>query len=137
MTRKNSWKWSIYPQLHGKVSSLLEESDLHFQFYDVDNDESCIKTYDTNVMGSTCNNRKCGTNGWLSKRITITIRMYEGARYNARVYSQYYKACNSPSRPHLDGNSIELAPPHYSGQFSGEHETDLYEGCKAGHYIRG
>jgi hypothetical protein len=148
MPRTNSWKWSMYPQLHRKVSRLLSKENLRFRFHNADDDSTCIKSYDTKVMGRfVCNNHKCATNGWSSKKITITIRMYNNKRYNARVYNQHCKACNSTSRPFLDEKSyadrvayrikkwsgIKLDPPHYSGEFTGEHERDLCEGCKAGH----
>ncbi|KAF4455862.1 hypothetical protein F53441_1894 [Fusarium austroafricanum] len=141
MPRINSWRWSMYPQLHRKVSPLLSKDNLRFRFHNVDDDSTCIKSYDTNVMGRfVCNNRKCANNGWSSKKIAITIRMYDNERYNARVYNQHCKACNSASRPFLDEKSyadrvayrikkwsgIKLDPPHYSGEFTGEHEKDLF-----------
>ncbi|KAI3567863.1 zinc-binding domain-containing protein [Fusarium oxysporum f. sp. albedinis] len=106
MPRINSWRWSMCPQLHRKVSPLLSKDNLRFKFHNVDDDSTCIKSYDTNVMGRfVCNNRKCATNGWSSKKIAITIRMYDNERYNVRVYNQHCKACNSTSRPLLDEKS--------------------------------
>lgn len=148
MPRNNSWKWSIYPKLHANVSRLLKKADLQFEFNDVDDDKTCTEAYDTNVMGKfTCNNHKCNCNGWSSKKIAITIRMYQDKRYNARVYSQHCKACNTPSRPYLDTesyadrvayrikkwNGVDVDPPPFSRNSGGKHETDLCEGCKAGH----
>ena len=78
---KSDQKWSIYQNLHDDVSRLLEENDLYFDFHANDNAKSCINTYDTNIMGRfVCPNSKCGTNGWSSKKIAITIRMYPGAQ---------------------------------------------------------
>jgi hypothetical protein len=93
------------------------------------------------------NNLKGATKGWSSKKIALTIRMYDNERYDARVYNQYCKVCNNTSRPFLDEKSyadrvayrikkwdgIKLVPPHYPGEFTGEHERDTCEGCKAGH----
>jgi len=138
---------SMYPSLHDGVSSLLEDEDLHFDFYNKDA-EACTRTYDTTVMGRfICRNRACSSPGWSSKIIAITIRMYTGARYNARVYHQRCRRCNSLSRPILDDSyakrvayrlkkwsGVEMDLPQYSGQTNkGPHNKDLCEGCKAGH----
>ena len=148
---KSDRRWSIYPALHDDVSRLLEEDNLHFNFHENDNAESCIKQYDTNIMGRfTCRSRACGScsNGWSSKKIAITIRMYARGRYNARVYHQRCLKCNSLSKPRLDDSyaervafrikkwcGIEMDGPHYhSGQKSkGPHRSSLCEGCKNGH----
>ena len=139
--------WSMYPTLHDDVSSLLEEDNLHFDFYPHDNNKTCTKSYDTNIMGRfTCYNHACKSNGWSSKRIAITIRMYPGAQYNARVYNQRCQACNSLGEPRLDGSyadrvayrlkkwcGIQMDQPNYSGKSKGPHQEDLCEGCKNGH----
>ena len=140
-------KWSIYQTLHDDVSRLLEENDVHFDFHENDDTETCIKKYDTNIMGRfICRNRTCVTDGWSSKRIAITIRMYPGAQYNARVYNQRCRGCNRLGEPHLDGSyaervayrlkkwcGIEMDRPVYSGQSKGPHQSDLCEGCRDGH----
>ena len=78
--------WSMYPSHHNAVSHLLEEHALSFDFHE-DDDNTCEKEYDTNIMGwFTCHNCGCLTRGWLSKMIAITICMYPGAEYNVRVY---------------------------------------------------
>lgn len=137
---------SMYPKLHDDVSRLLEEDDLYFHFHEVDDDKGPIKNYDTTVMGRfLCRNRKCASNGWSSKKIAITIRMYPGDKYNARVYHQRCKSCNYLSRPLLDDsyadrvayrikkwNGIRLDIPFYSGESKGPHNRHLCEGCKAG-----
>lgn len=136
----------MYPKLHDDVSRLLEEDDLYFHFHEVDDDKGPIKNYDTTVMGRfLCRNRKCASNGWSSKKIAITIRMYPGDKYNARVYHQRCKSCNYLSRPLLDDsyadrvayrikkwNGIRLDIPFYSGESKGPHNRHLCEGCKAG-----
>ncbi len=140
--------WSMYPDLHDDVSRLLEEDDLSFDFHDYDDSGSATKDYDTNIMGRfICGNRACGSNGWSSKKIAITIRMYNGARYNARVYNQRCRACNSLGKPRLDvGSYAERVAyrlkkwrgknpnrPIYSSKSKGPHEKNLCEGCKNGH----
>ena len=148
---KSQQKWSMHPALHDNVSLLLEEDDLYFDFHRNDDSASCTKQYETNVTGRfVCHNRACGSTGWSSKKIAITIRMYAGARYNARVYHQRCEKCNGLSKPRLDDSyaervvyrikkwcGIEMDRPHYSGQSRGPHQSDLCEGCKDGHCGQG
>ena len=146
-TRQAEKPWSMYPTSHDTVSALLEEHDLIFTFHD-DDDSDCDEEYDTNIMGRfKCQNRACPTRGWSSKLIAITIRMYYGERYNARVYHQRCRACNTLSKPELDKSyaervayrlkkwsGVELERPHYSGvQSRAPHERELCEGCRNGH----
>lgn len=144
-------KWSMFPLMHDKVSSLLEVEDLHFTFHDRDDDIHCVETYDTSIMGRfRCYNQKCRSDGWPSKQIAITIRMYQGQRYNARVYCQHCISCNFLSKPILDDSyaervayrlkkwcGVELERPAFSGQSKGPHAEKLCEGCKAGHCSKG
>lgn len=139
--------WSMYPEIHDNVSSLLEDDGLFFDFQKVDDSVSSIMDYDTHIMGRfNCHNDKCFSNGWSSKKIAITIRMYSGNKYNARVYHQSCKGCNWISRPELDDSYAEriayrlkkwcgivVEPPPHSGQSSGPHQRALCEGCKSGH----
>ena len=140
-------RWSLYPRLHGKVARLLKEEGLKFKFYNVDNDIDDIDERDTNIMGRfKCHNRGCSSSGWSSKKIAITIRMYPGDKYNARVYHQRCKSCNNLSRPVLDEsyaervtywikkwNGVEVERPDISGESNSPHNSQLCEGCKAGH----
>ena len=79
-----------------------------------------------------CRSRACGSSGWGSKKIAITIRMYPGAKYNVWVYKQHCKGCNGLSKPGLDDSyaervayrlkkwcGIEMDRPNYSGQSNG------------------
>lgn len=72
--------------------------------------------------------------------------MYAGAKYNARVYHQSCKSCNTLSQPILDDsyadriayrikkwNGVEMETPKHSGTSKGPHNEDLCEGCKEGH----
>ena len=144
---KSGRKWSMYPDLHDDVSLLLEEDNLYFDFHEDDNSRDCTNEYDTNIMGKfTCPNRACSSRKWSSRRIAITVRMYPGARYNARVYNQRCQGCDSLGVPSLDGSyaervayrlkrwsGIEMERPAYSGQSKGPHQTERCEGCKEGH----
>ena len=144
---KSDRTWFMYQTLHDDVSRLLEEDDLHFDFFQHDDIKTCTKEYDTNIMGRfICRNHACNSNGWSSKRIAITIRMYPGAQYNARVYNQRCRACNRLGEPRLDDSyaervayrlkkwcGIEMDRPSHSGQSKGPHQRALCEGCKNGH----
>jgi len=139
--------WSMHPALHDNVSRLLEEDNLRFNFHELDDATGCTRDYDTNIMGRfICHKNTCASHGWSSKQIAITIRMYPNSKYNARVYHQRCKSCNSLSQPLLDhsyaeriayrlkkwqGIVMEL-PPH-SGESRGPHNSDLCEGCRHGH----
>lgn len=106
--QKPTKKWSMYPSLHNDVSNLLREHNLFFQFYEKDDSRSCIDDYDTNIMGRfTCHNHACSARVWTSKQIAITIRRYSNNRYNARVYHQSCKSCETPSKPELDSSYAE------------------------------
>ncbi len=140
-------RWSMYSTLHDDVSRLLEENDLHFDFHENDDIESCTKEYDTNIMSRfRCHNRACDSNEWSSKRIAIIIRMYSEAQYNARVYHQRCLRCNSLSKPHLDDSYAErvtyrlkkwcemkMNRSFYSGQSEDSHLSNLCEKCKNDH----
>lgn len=145
--RKTEKRWSLYPALHKDVSLLLEEHDLHFQFYDVDSD-NFTKSYDTNILGRfKCHNDGCKSDGWSSKKIAITIRMYPNKNYNARVYHQRCKSCNRLSRPILDKSyaervayrikkwsDIQVEAPNFTRRRSAApHSRHLCEGCRHGH----
>ncbi|XHG02547.1 hypothetical protein AWENTII_005894 [Aspergillus wentii] len=137
----------MYPALHDDVCRLLDEEDLTLDFYTIDEDDGCTEDRDTNIMGRfICHNSACKSSGWSSKKIAITIRMYPGQRYNARVYHQRCKSCKSLSRPILDSsyaervtywvkkwNGIEVERPTTFSESRGPHNSRLCEGCKAGH----
>jgi hypothetical protein len=140
-------KWSMYPSLHSNVARLLAESNLQFSFHETDDTETCVKDYDTNIMGRfKCHNSECKADGWSSKRIAITIRLYQGAKYNGRVYHQRCKRCDSLSEPELDDSyaervvyrikkwqGIQMEIPKYTVRNKLPHNEELCEGCAAGH----
>lgn len=145
-------RWSMYPNLHDQVTDLLEEDGLSFNFQNIDDDNSCTHTYDTHIMGRfDCHNSECSSTGWSSKKIPITIRMYPRSRYNARVYHQRCQQCNALGRPLLDEDSyvervayrlkrwmgVEVERPMFSPMQGPPHQSDLCEGCKAGHCVEG
>lgn len=145
--RPQTSAWSMYPSLHDNLCRLLKTENHPFAFHNVDEDIDCVRSYDTNIMGRfRCSNRNCQTKGWSSKKIAITIRMYSGQRYNARVYHQRCRACQALSRPVLDDSyadrvayrllkwcGVEQEIPEFAGESKGPHQQELCEGCKAGH----
>ncbi|KAI9373340.1 zinc-binding domain-containing protein, partial [Aspergillus egyptiacus] len=99
---------SMYPILHDTITALLEQSNpyLKFTFHPTDDDASATHKYNTNITGHfTCHNPHCPNPGWASKVIAVTIRMYPGNRYNARVYHQRCKTCQGVFRPKVDGET--------------------------------
>lgn len=140
--------WSMHPALHDSVCRLLEEDDISFTFFAIDEDKESIEDYDTNVMGRfKCLNKVCRQAGWTSKTIAITIRMYPEQQYHAQVYHQRCKSCGSLSQPIPDDSyaqriayrlkkwsGIEMDRPSYTVRASERpHESALCEGCKHGH----
>jgi hypothetical protein len=140
--------WSMYPALHECVSRLLEEDDVSFIFFAIDENKGSIEEHDTNIMGRfKCLNSVCPNAGWASKMIAITIRMYPEQQYNARVYHQRCKDCGSLSQPFPDDSyaqriayrlkkwsGIEMDRPSFTVRTSERpHESALCEGCKHGH----
>ncbi|KAH8161072.1 hypothetical protein CIB48_g7174 [Xylaria polymorpha] len=110
MSRKNrpAATTSMHPSKHPEVAQLLEEDNLVFTFHNEDTDNGTTKSWDSAVMGRfRCHNPKCKANGWSSKRIAITIRMYRRRRYNAKVYHQHCKSCGFLSKPILDETYAE------------------------------
>lgn len=147
MPRSSILSWSMRPSLHHSVLQLLVSDDLHFDFEANDNDQRSIKAYDTSIMGKFfCNNRKCASQVWTSKKIAITIRLYPNNKYNARIYHQRCGQCKRVSKPTLDDSyaervayrlrvwsGVDVDVPPYSGHRDRPHHSDLCEGCRHGH----
>ena len=140
--------WSMYPELHCDVHRLLRDDHLDFTFFSMDHDDDLTEEYDPNIMGRfACQNDQCPNRGWSSKMVAITIRSYDGQRYNARVYHQRCKKCSVLSKPRLNDSyaervayrlkkwsGIQMDLPTYSLRGSERpHQSELCEGCKLGH----
>lgn len=140
--------WTVHPNLHEDVSSILKTDGLSFKYHRSDNDRNSIEQYDTNVMGHfICRNKSCRSSGWGSKMVAISIRLYAGRQYNARVYRQRCKLCDRLGHLVLDDESyvervayrlrkwsgIAVQAPYYSGESRGPHQSSLCEGCRMGH----
>lgn len=147
-SKKNgNYSWSLFPNLHKSVMSILEQDGLSLDFNPIDDEITSIKDYDTHIMGRfKCHNQTCDSDGWSSKKIATTIRMYPGGRYNSRVYHQRCKRCHQLSRPTLDDSyaervayrikkwlGVEVESPFYAKKQGPPHNHLLCEGCKHGH----
>lgn len=144
---KGKHSWSLFPNLHKVVMSILEEDDLSLKFHPIDDERSAIYSFDTHIMGRfRCHNKTCNSDGWSSKKIATTIRIYPGGRYNSRVYHQRCKRCHQLSRPTLDDSyaervayrikkwlGVELESSFYEKKKGPPHNSHLCEGCKYGH----
>ncbi|PLN79305.1 zinc-binding domain-domain-containing protein [Aspergillus taichungensis] len=149
----NNTSWSMHPTLHEAVSERLSDANLTLTFHATDESDTNSHEYDTNIMGRfTCHNRACSARGWTSKKVAITIRMYPGAAYNARVYHQRCRSCHRLARPVLDASYAErvayrlkkwcgvrgLERPVFGtglgagGRSEAPHSSWLCEGCRAG-----
>ncbi|GAB7332364.1 hypothetical protein MBLNU13_g04186t1 [Cladosporium sp. NU13] len=145
--------WSMHPDLHEEVSQHLEANGLSVEFYEEGELEDSIRNYDTNTMGAfTCPNQSCLVQRWTSKRISISIQLYEDEQYNAIVWHQRCRKCESMGSLELDVQSytdrvvyrlgkwlgLQAPPPPFSGSIGGPpHKRELCEGCKSNHCTHG
>ncbi|KAM3066527.1 hypothetical protein ACMFMG_012025 [Clarireedia jacksonii] len=87
--------WAMFANLHDNVQNLLNESNLNFTFCNIDNESNILENRNTNIMGRfKCTNKRCSKR-WFSSVVPITIRYYANRQYNARVYKQRCKRCDS------------------------------------------
>jgi hypothetical protein len=144
-------KHYMYPQFHDAVVGMLGVDDMRFMSQDTDT--GTIESYDTNIMGCfDCTKPTCSTKRWSSKKVAITIRMYPGMKYNARVYNQRCKQCKALGVQELDEECYAervtyrlkkwlgyrvIRPTYIQGNTKGPHQSALCEGCKAGHCKEG
>jgi hypothetical protein len=138
--------WSLQPAFHDEVVELIHPV-LSMSFFEASGFEDSIESYDTHIMGRfTCTDVACRTDGWSSKLVALTIRLYSGKRYNAVVWHQRCRKCNGFGRPKLDDTyamrvayrlRVWFGKPvkkvHYREGDSTPHESELCEGCKNGH----
>ena len=147
--------WSTYASLHKRVARHLKYVNLDLKFHDPESSAKTEHQENGHIMGHfKCLNETCKSDGWASKKIAIWIQMYKGHKYNATVYHQRCKACNSLGRPNLNDKSYarrvaywlkkwcRIKMPEkginqsYVGRSRRPHLSDFCEGCKAGHCIQ-
>jgi hypothetical protein len=144
--------YTMFAHLHHHVQNLLNESDLTFTFHDIDNEVDMLEARNTNIPGRfRCFNRQCSSGGWFTYAVPITIRYYANDRYNARVYNQRCKKCDSLGKLKPDDIYAERVVywlktwsgvpmeriVYLGGPSKGPHEKSLCEGCKAGICVQG
>jgi hypothetical protein len=146
--------FKIFPDLHQYVLEAISGTMISPRFNHNDDDDSlngAEKIYSTHVIGDfTCSNHDCGL-AWPSKRVTIVIRRYPSYEYNAAVYYQRCKSCNSLGDLYLDETSyvdrvayrlkkwvgVAVERPFYDERTSPPHISELCEGCIAGYCRKG
>lgn len=141
----------MFPSLHQDVLNALSGSIAQIWFNDTNTDEGANNLYPTNVMGRfRCENNRCRSKSWGSKRVAIYIRGYPGNGYNAVVYNQRCESCQELGQLTLDEASyvdrvsyrlkkwagVAVARPYYEEKEGPPHMNDLCEGCKRGHCPR-
>ncbi|KAK4139129.1 zinc-binding domain-containing protein [Dichotomopilus funicola] len=141
----------MYPDLHDRVieslSSISPPILPKWDFHPEDTDAGTKQDYDTRIMGDfTCPNKACKKHGWGSKKIAIVIREYPGRWYNAVVYGQRCKSCDTLGIIRLDEQSyvervvyrlkkwsgMKMGGEGFRRQKGPDHEHEFCEGCKAG-----
>lgn len=139
--------WSMKPNFHEEVVEAVGHCSTTFEFNHNDTDNGATRTWDTRIMGNfTCPNQSCTSQGWGSKIIPITIRLYPRNKYNARVWHQRCRKCNTLGVPSVRESYVERVSvrlkvwsgvrferTHQMKKKKGPpHEKSLCEGCKAG-----
>ncbi|RFN54935.1 zinc-binding domain-domain-containing protein [Fusarium flagelliforme] len=142
-------EWFMCPHLDEQVRLQLAEDGIGYYTFNPDNDDdSATNTYSTNIMGRfACSNKRC-RNKWRSLLVAITIRVYDGYRYNAKLYNQQCKDCKALGVPevfkrsYVDRVSYRIKKWHgvEMGAYQrgedieseGQHKSKFCEGCKKG-----
>ncbi|KAK8007208.1 hypothetical protein PG989_001198 [Apiospora arundinis] len=109
----------MFPWLHKRVSDAVSKKIVPISFNKKSigpisfnkeaRYEDALNTYSTKVMGRfECKNESCTRKVWSSKMVAIVIRKYTEQRYDAVVFNQRCKSCNSLGAFRLDeGSYIE------------------------------
>jgi len=135
--------WSMYPELGESVDEPLKKP---FTFHPVDDGLHALKEYDTFVSGAFICRRRCSNNRWVSGKIAISIRLYVGDQYNARIHHQRCRGCDALCPPTLDAETygdrvsyrlnkwsgFQMLRPRYGGKKTLPHDCKNCEGCGIG-----
>ncbi|KAK0749585.1 zinc-binding domain-containing protein [Schizothecium vesticola] len=139
---------ATYPSLHEDVVNALDNVPKPAPLFNHDGRKSeIIKSCNTNIMGRfACQNPKCSSPGWGSKKIAIQIRGFRNNTYDAVVFKQRCRTCQYLGTMHIDDNSyiervayrlkkwagVPVETPEYNAVVGKPpHESSLCEGCKA------
>ncbi|KAF6839686.1 hypothetical protein CMUS01_04193 [Colletotrichum musicola] len=139
---------SMFPWLHEQVAQAVEDVLPSTWFNKAHRDETYNKQHSTNIMGNfQCVNESCSKDRWSSKTVAILIRGYSNNSYNAIVFSQRCKSCNSLGKLTIDKDSyvervayrlkkwagVAMEARHHDEKRGPPHERELCEGCKRGY----
>lgn len=135
----------MYPSLHEDVLKALSPSINTLPTFNPTTEQHPTKTWNSHVMGKfRCISTGCSTHSWPSGQVAIVIRKYADNSYNATVYGQRCKECDSLGVLKLDKGiyvtrvaywlnkwaGVEVEKPPVRGKFTKPHETEYCEGCK-------
>lgn len=147
---KEQTEWFMCPYFDEQVRLQLAEDGIgYYTFNPDDDDESATNSYSTNIMGRfACSNKRCRKTIWRSLLVAITIRVYDGYRYNAKVYNQRCISCGGVGDPMVDKRSyvdrvsyrikkwhgVEMGSYQRGKDIpaDGRHKSKYCEGCKKG-----
>ena len=139
----------MLPTLHDNVVNMLNGVVAPEPWFNpLDSDDVYEdQDYKTHIIGKfQCPNKQCRKRSWRSGQVAIRIRGYEDGGYNAVVFNQRCRDCNTLGALMIDQTSyVERVtyrlkrwagePPenHYYHRVGREpHEREFCEGCKLG-----
>jgi hypothetical protein len=146
-TVQETREFFMFPELHADISKAVFPEITSTWFNENDDDDQSNHEYPTYVMGRfVCNNNACKKQLWVSGKVFIEIRGYDGNGYSAVVYNQRCKSCNSlgtfvlGEQSYIDRVAYRLKywagvreKRPYHGEATGPpHERDFCEGCRRG-----
>ncbi|KAK5653471.1 hypothetical protein OQA88_8957 [Cercophora sp. LCS_1] len=140
---------ATYPSLHEDVVNAFDNVPAPAPLFNHDGCNSeVINDYNTSIMGRfACQNPKCSSTGWSSKKIAIQIRGFRDNTYDALVFKQRCRTCQHLGTMRINKNSyierfayrpekwagVPMEAPEYNAEERGPpHESSLCEGCNAG-----
>jgi hypothetical protein len=138
----------MFPSLHPTIADAVAHEIPSSWFNERDSELDSNNSWDTNVMGEfRCDNRRCHKSGWGSMKVAIRIRGYPKNGYNAVVYNQRCKSCDTLGNFTLDEASyvervsywlkrwagIQVERPEHDRGAGPPHEAEFCEGGKHGH----
>ncbi|TLS23569.1 uncharacterized protein PpBr36_06800 [Pyricularia pennisetigena] len=92
----------MFPLLHPQIVDAVGKDICPAWENNAQQDGQCTNDYDTNISGQfRCSNRAC-FKVWGSGQVAIRIIAFDDNRYNAIVYNQHCKKCNSLGIMKLD-----------------------------------
>jgi hypothetical protein len=140
-------EYFMFPALHANITKAVFPEITSTWFNENNDDDNYNHEWLTHVMGRfICNNNVCKKQLWVSRKVPIEIRGYEGNGYSAVVYNQRCKSCKELGTFVLDDESyidrvayrlkkwagVRVVPPYYGRTKGPPHEREFCEGCKRG-----